>query len=165
MNNPLLAVAICAVSFVAGFLWRLGVMKIRGKEVVLPFIQASSRNFTLMGIALALLSLFTIVQVERSSAEFEKCQLEFQQVLSYNAGITVQERPLDKRRDDAQFASNQALTDFVHVLLVPGVNVREQLQILDERRTAAQSEIDKVEQERKALTEARAPYPEPHCGQ
>lgn len=153
-----------ALGFISGFVWRLGTLKIHGKEVVLPFIGATSRNFTLVAIVLALLSLFTIVQVDRSNTENVRCQVEFQTVLKYNAEITTQERPLNERRDKAQFDSNQALTDFVHLLLTPGVDVRAELKVLDDKRTAAQNEINQVEKERQVLTESRAPYPEPHCG-
>lgn len=153
-----------ALGFISGFVWRLGTLKIHGKEVVMPFIGATSRNFTLVAIVLALLSLFTIVQVDRSNTENVRCQVEFRSVLKYNADITNQERPLNERRDRAQFDSNQALTDFVHLLLTPGVDVRAELKVLDDKRTAAQNEINQIEKERKVLTESRAPYPEPHCG-
>lgn len=122
-----------ALGFISGFVWRLGTLKIHGKEVVLPFIGANSRNFTLVAIVLALLSLFTIVQVDRSNTENTRCQVEFQAVLKYNADITTQERPLNERRDKAQFDSNQALTDFVHLLLTPGVDVRAELKVLDDK--------------------------------
>lgn len=153
-----------ALGFISGFVWRLGTLKIHGKEVVLPFITSNSRNFTLVAIVLALLSLFTIVQVDRSNTENTRCQVEFQTVLKYNTEITTQERPLNERRDKAQFDSNQALTDFVHLLLTPDVDVRAELKVLDDKRTAAQNEINQVEKERKVLTESRAPYPSPHCG-
>lgn len=153
-----------ALGFISGFVWRLGTLKIHGKEVVLPFIGANSRNFTLVAIVLALLSLFTIVQVDRSNTENVRCQVEFQTVLKYNAEITNQERPLNDRLDKAQKEADQALTDFVHNILVPGTDNRAELKVLDDKRTAAQNEINQVEKERKILTESRAPYPEPRCG-
>lgn len=153
-----------ALGFISGFVWRLGTLKIHGKEVVLPFIGSNSRNFTLVAIVLALLSLFTIVQVDRSNTENVRCQVEFQTVLKYNAEITNQERPLNDRLDKAQKEADQALTDFVHNILVPGTDNRAELKVLDDKRTAAQNEINQVEKERKILTESRAPYPEPRCG-
>lgn len=156
---------VAVLGFVTGFAFRLGSLKIHGKEIVVPFIASSSRNFTLCAIGLAMLSLFTIVQVDRANTENVNCQVEFQTVLKYNTAITAQERPLNERRDKAQYDSNQALTDFVHSLLVPGVDVRAGLKILDDQRTAAQEEINRVEQERADLTASRAAYPEPHCGQ
>jgi hypothetical protein len=156
---------VAVLGFVTGFAFRLGSLKVHGKEIVVPFIASSSRNFTLCAIGLAMLSLFTIVQVDRANTENVQCQVEFQTVLKYNTEINSQERPLNERRDKAQYDSNQALTDFVHSLLVPGVDVRAGLKILDDKRTAAQDEINRVEQERSDLIASRAAYPEPHCGQ
>lgn len=153
-----------ALGFISGFVWRLGTLKIHGKEVVLPFIGATSRNFTLVAIVLALLSLFTIVQVDRSNTENVRCQVEFQTVLKYNADITTQERPLNERRDKAEALADQALSEFVHIILQPGVDVREQLKILDQKRSQSQQDIALAEKERRVLTESRAPYPEPQCG-
>jgi cell division protein FtsB len=168
-----LSYAIVAVlGFVTGFAFRLGSLKIHGKEVVVPFIASSSRNFTLCAIGLALLSLFTIVQVDRNNAQTTDCQVQFQTALSYNTTLTAQERDLNQRKDAVEQAARESISQLVlditnWATTSPPPTIEQRLQRFQEynKQSAEQKQaLDNIEHERNEITAARAPYPEPKCG-
>lgn len=163
---------VAVLGFVTGFAFRLGSLKIGGKEVVVPFIASSSRNFTLCAIGLALLSLFTIVQVDRNNAQTTDCQVQFQTALSYNTTLTAQERDLNQRKDAVEQAARENIADLVlgltkSITSVPPQTPEDRIQLLiqfNQKSAQQKQEIENIENERKQITANRAPYPEPKCG-
>lgn len=163
---------VAVLGFVTGFAFRLGSLKVGGKEIVVPFIASSSRNFTLCAIGLALLSLFTIVQVDRNNAQTTDCQVQFQTALSYNTTLTAQERDLNQRKDAVEQAARESISQLVlditnSATVQPPMTPQERLQYFIEynKRSAEQKQqLADIEKERKEITASRAPYPEPQCG-
>lgn len=163
---------VAVLGFVTGFAFRLGSLKVGGKEVVVPFIASSSRNFTLCAIGLALLSLFTIVQVDRNNAQTTDCQVQFQTALKYNTELSAQERDLNQRKDVVEQEARESISGLIQdvtnwATAVPPLTQEQKLQVFIDynRRSLEQKQaLDKIDQERKDITASRAPYPEPKCG-
>lgn len=161
------------LGFITGFAFRLGSLKIHNKEVVVPFIASSSRNFTLCAIGLALLSLFTIVQVDRNNSQAVDCQIQFQTALKYNTDLTSQERDLNTRKDLVEQEARESISGLIQdvtnwATAVPPLTPDQKLQVFVDYnvKSAQQKEaINQIEKERKEISASRAPYPEPKCGQ
>lgn len=174
ISADFISYAIVAVlGFVAGFAFRIGTLKIHNKEIVVPFIASSSRNFTLCAIGLALLSLFTIVQVDRNNSQSVDCQIQFQSALKYNTDLTAQERELNTRKDQVEQEARESISGLIQdvtnwATTVPPLTQEQKLQVfIDYNTKSAQQKkaIEDIEKERRDISANRAPYPEPKCGQ
>jgi hypothetical protein len=117
---------------------------------------------------LALASLFTIVQVERSASQAEACQVEFRRALTYNTGLAAQDRELDDAERRATTKARDVNSEwFTAVLALPPGDRAEGIRITEERNrkdAEARAEIEAIAHRRDELSSARAPYPEPTCG-
>lgn len=173
MIEFILSYGIAAIlGFLVGVTVQLGYLKAHGKRVILPFIDNSKRTVTLAAIGLALLSLFTIFQVERSDQEREQCQAQFQNALRYNTNLNIEENELRGRERSVQNDLNNADGDLIfEIAAMVGNGQRstpEELQApflkYIERRNEAQAEFDDIEKERADNLAARKPYPEVNCG-
>lgn len=159
------------VGFLTGVTVQFGYLKAHGKRIVLPFISNSSRTITLAAIGLALLSLFTIVQVERSDQERTSCQVQFQTALAYNTDLNKQETALRDRERAAQAEYDDATGDLIFEVaeLIRDeprdvmTNQAPFTKFID-RRNAVTLEKDAIDQERQANQQDRKPYPTPTCG-
>lgn len=160
------------VGFLTGVTVQFGYLKAHGKRIVLPFISNSSRTITMAAIGLALLSLFTIVQVERSDAERTSCQTQFQEALAYNTMLNKQDRDLATRERAASAESRDAIGDLILDITgvygrTPPATQEETLQIFgvyNQRQAAVTEEFAQVDRDREEINTKRAPYPEPACG-
>ena len=166
ISDYLSYVIVGITGFTSGAIMQFGILKVKGRKVVIPFIESSSRNLTMLAIVLGLMSLFTIVQVDQSSTRFEDCQVQFQEALRYNTDLTSQERDLTRQKDRTEEDARKSIVDFVFGL----TNAKR----AEERSALVQRFLDdtkrqndllaEIEHERGNLTANRAPYPEPRCG-
>ena len=159
------------VGFMTGVTVQFGYLKAHGKRIVLPFISSSSRTITLAAIGLALLSLFTIVQVERSDQERTACQVQFQTALAYNTDLNKQDTALRDRERAAQAEYDDATGDLIfEVAALIGDEPRDvttntaPFTKFNERREAVTAELDQIQADRMKAQQDRKPYPEPNCG-
>lgn len=155
-----------------GFIVQVGWYEVHGRRVILPFVSRSSRNFTVIAMALAVLSFATIVQSAISSNRAETCDREFRTALAYNTELNIGTRSLDERGRAAQERSRTATATLVRDLATriatpPPPSRDETVAILNTyNQTAVQvaNELDRLAEERAAIDAARKPYPEPTCG-
>ncbi|QOC55722.1 membrane protein [Gordonia phage Archimedes] len=157
---------VALVSFSIGFITELGYLYIRGRRILVPFISATSRNFTIAAVALSLVALMTIVNVQQSADKSEECDRQFREALKYNTDLTAQQRTLDEHEDalDAQARRNinRVIREVSESTSRPDslralVGYNTQAAILDR-------EYAKVDAERVRLNNSRKTYPEPTCG-
>lgn len=165
ISDYLSYVIVGVTGFTSGAIMQFGFLKVKGRKVVIPFIESSSRNLTMLAIVLGLMSLFTIVQVDQSAKRYEDCQVQFQEALRWNTEITNQERSLTRQKDKTEEEARQSITDLVFgVVNAPQPERTAVVQkFLDD--TKRQNErLAEIEHERAELTANRTPYPEPRCG-
>jgi hypothetical protein len=152
--------------FTTGALTQLGYLKAKGRKVIIPFIEHSSRNFTVLAIALAFMSLFTIASVESASREYRDCQAQFQEALKYNTDLSQEQRALAIQQDSIEKSTRAAVVNFV-VTVGSSDDAEERRQAFEDfvdTSTRLNDQLDRVESEVAKLETNRAPYPEPNCG-
>jgi hypothetical protein len=177
MSNSIYVV-IFVVGFLAGWMTTLGVARHRGHKIVLPFITDSSRNFTIMATVLALLSLYSIVQIERSNSRDEaravatqECFTKFAGALSYNAdGVGVELRKLENERislNDRFRVQTGDLVQGIASALAQGQPTPGQLDAVlgpfNVETDRIDSRLSQIADETARLNAQRAPYPSPVC--
>lgn len=162
--NYLIVGSIC---FLLGFIANIGVLRWRGHKIVVPFISATSRNFTIAAIVLSLVALLTVINMANSSEQSARCNREFREALRYNTEVTSEQRDLNNRAD-AISAERRTILDqtFVDIGASLGDPKKVQKVIADYNLRAATlaREYDRLIAERAALDRNRKPYPEPECG-
>lgn len=166
ISDYLSYVIVGITGFTSGAIMQFGILKVKGRKVVIPFIESSSRNLTVLAIVLGLMSLFTIVQVEQSAQRFEDCQVQFQEALKYNTDLTARERDLTRQKDRTEEEARKSITDLVFGLTTAKSaadrNALVQRFLDDSKRQ--NDLLAEIEHERGDLTANRTPYPEPRCG-
>ena len=154
--------------YVGGFMTSVGYYHSKGHRIILPVISKTSRNFTVMVIALALMSLATIVQTEHNAAQSEQCDRQFREALRYNTDIAAQERGLADRERTVNADARTALADwFAAIITLPAGQRDEGIRVTieyNDRAAEVATKLQDLEHERETLAEARTPYPEPSCG-
>ena len=167
ISDYLSYVIVGVTGFTSGAIVQFGILKVKGRKVVIPFIESNSRNLTILAIVLGLMSLFTIVQVDQSSTRFEDCQAQFQEALKYNSDIAIQERALTRQKDRTEEEARKTISDLVFGLTTADTTEERSALVrrfLDD--TKRQNDLlATIEHERADLTANRADYPEPRCGQ
>lgn len=158
---------VSAISFLLGFIIDLGYLHWRGHKIVMPFISASSRNFTIAAIVFSLIALMTVVNVSNSQEESAECNRQFREALKYNTEVTAEQRDLNNRAADIS-ADRRVLLDktFVDIGTAIGdpVKVRQVIGDYNVRAAGLAREYDRLIAQRQALDRNRKPYPEPECG-
>ena len=167
MISDYLSYAIVGITgFTSGAIMQFGILKVKGRKVVIPFIESSSRNLTILAIVLGLMSLFTIVQVEQATERYNNCQVQFQEALKYNTDLTSRERELTRQKDRTEEEARKSITDLVFGLTTaktPEERGSLVQRFLDDTRRQNDL-LATIEHERGDLTANRTPYPEPRCG-
>lgn len=157
---------------VGGFMVQVGWYEFHGRRVIVPFISRSARNFTIIAMALAVLSFATIVQSFVNANRAEDCDRQFREALAYNTELNSGTRALDDRQRQAQDDSRRATANLVKDLATristpPPPTRDETVDILNvynaKAKTVAET-LERIDAERDALNAARKPYPEPTCG-
>lgn len=158
---------------VGGFMVQVGWYEFHGRRVIVPFISRSARNFTIIAMALAVLSFATIVQSFVNSNRAEDCDRQFREALAYNTDLGASTRDLDTRermaRDDGRVAIADLVRDLSLRLTTPPPPTANDTAVLlaryNDRAEDVAKRLDRVATERNAVNAQRAPYPEPTCGQ
>lgn len=155
------------IGFLTGTIVSFGYRKIRGRRVILPFIENTARNITIGAVVLGLLSLTTVYNVNRSDRERESCEREFRTALTYNTEVTAQQRDLDAREDGLDGETRRNLNSTLRRIVTSPSDAYTLEVVADYNRRAAEidAEFVKLDRERLRLEEDRVPYPEPTCGQ
>lgn len=166
LSDYLAYLVVGIVSFTFGAVSQIGYLKLKGRKVVIPFIEHSSRNMTVMAIALAAMSLFTIVSVETAARQYRDCQEQFQAALKYNTDVASDVRALTAEKDTIEKSSRGAIITFV-VAAGAATTPEEGRAAFEEfidTTTRLNDQLDRVESKRASLEADREPYPEPRCG-
>ncbi|QLF84002.1 membrane protein [Gordonia phage Upyo] len=155
------------IGFLSGTIVTFGYRKIRGRKVILPFIENTARNITIGAVILGLLSLTTIYNVERSDAAKERCDREFRTALAYNTAVTAQQRDLDAREDHLDGETRLNLNNALRRIVTSPSDENTLQVVADYNRRASEidSQFASLDAERARLEKERKPYPEPSCGQ
>lgn len=164
ISDYLSYVIVGITGFTSGAIMQFGFLKVKGRKVVIPFIESSSRNLTMLAIVLGLMSLFTIVQVDQSAKRYESCQVQFQEALKYNTDITAQERSLTRQKDKTEEEARQSLRDLIFGLTQENPDGPALVGKFYSDTTRQNKQLAEIEHERAELTANRTPYPEPRCG-
>lgn len=160
---------VSAISFLFGFVIEVGWLHWRGHRVLVPFISSSSRNITIAAIAVAMMSLLTIVNVQHQADRTAECDKQFREALKWNTDIAADQRRLDdearektadrrKLLDDTFSNMSQAITRG------DSAAVRQVIADYNAKVQILTNESDKIASERAAVDRTRKPYPEPTCG-
>ena len=155
------------VSFTFGAITQFGYLKMKGRKVVIPFIEHTSRNMTILAISLAAISLFTIVSVETTAKQYRDCQSQFQAALKYNTSIAADVRDLTVQKDTIEKSSRANIVNFVVAVSAAGASPEARRAAFEEfvdTSTRLNDQLDRTEADRANLEANREPYPEPKCG-
>ena len=160
-------VIVALVSFLIGFITELGYLYIRGRRILVPFISATSRNFTIAAVALSLVALMTIVNVQQSADKSAECDRQFREALKHNTDLTSEQRDITNRARDIA-ADQRVLLDQLFAQLPAALGDAQKVQILvsDYNSRAAQlsKDFDRLIAYRNSLDKSHKSYPEPACG-
>lgn len=157
------------VSFLCGYIVQLGWLKIRGRRILFPFISANSRNVTIGAIVLALVSLFTILNVQHTADQTEDCNRQFRAALKYNTDVNGEQRDMNDRAT-AISAERRTVLDEAFARIGQSLPERDSAGVyraINEYTVSASRlarEYDQLISDRNALNNNRKPYPEPSCG-
>lgn len=160
-----------SAGFLVGLMVEFGYLRIMGHRIILPFITGSSRNFTIAAVLLAMISLTTIYNVERTATATAECNEQFRAALKYNTDIAAETREISDRVRDLQVQRRRALDEaFAHI----GESVRRPdrdrsgtAEAVERYNIAARilsERYDKLVAYQAELNRNRKSYPEPSCG-
>lgn len=165
MNYAIVAM----VAFLLGYITEIGVLMIRGRRILVPFISASSRNFTLAAVALSLVALLTIVNIQTTNDEAAACDRQFREALRYNTDLTAEQRDLNARATQIS-ADRRVLLDKLFANLPTAIessgrtSVYQLVSNYNVQAAQLAREYDRLIAYRNSLDKTRKPYPEPTCG-
>lgn len=146
-----------------GFGTNLGYQKWRHRRIVLPFITASSRNFTGLVLIMSLLSVFAIAQSSAFNTIQANCNAETRRVLQENSDISSRQAVIDKQARDALTGLVADLIERLTAPPVPGVVEPPDADATVETLQNFRAETDRLERDRETLQGARSAYPLPRC--
>lgn len=144
------------VGYAAGTIVSYRRARLLGHSWVLPVVERSTRNFTIVVLTLSLLTVTTVVQSAVDQAEQERCNTEFRRVLAERAATTAEDTAVNVR-------DKAALDDAVQQLIDNAASGGREASLstlqgyLDQREESR--EIQRANEERRAQN----PYPEPRC--
>ncbi|MDJ0010086.1 hypothetical protein [Gordonia alkanivorans] len=153
--------------FLVGLMVEIGYLKVRGRRILLPFISPTARNFTIAAILLAVISMTTVYNVDRTGREAAECDRQFREALRYNTNLTAQQRQLDEHEDTLDGKTRENLNRALrNVASAAGSRVDVLAAITNYNKEAAviDAEFVRLYEEREQINADRKPYPEPSCG-
>ncbi|MCF8605162.1 hypothetical protein L5I01_17550 [Gordonia sp. HY442] len=156
--------------FVLGMIAEWGILKVKGHRVTLPFISSTSRNFTIMAILLAVISLGTIYNVEKTSSAAADCNRQFREALAYNTAVARETRDVQDRARSITTERRQLLdSTFTKVALALDDPTRpnaaaEAIKEYVEQSGQLTKRYDDLTAYQQTLDKDRRAYPEPNCG-
>lgn len=160
-------ILVSVVSFLLGFIVELGVLRIRGRRIILPFISSTSRNFTIAAIALSVITLGTVINAAVTQDHIDQCNREVREALTYNVNISDQQRQLNDRASGIS-ADRRKLLDKTFISIGEALGNPDRVRaIVTEYNTEARAlstEYEHLQEERAKLDQDRKPYPDPRCG-
>lgn len=156
-----------AIGVVVGHIIEIGWLKVRGHRILVPYVSARSRNVTVAAILFAVISLVTVVQVDRSSQRSAECNRQFRDALAHNAGVSDEQRALAERITEI---TQERWTEQDKLFTRLGKNSTrpdEILRMINEYNGVVgglSAEYSALLAERDQKDQSRKPYPEPECG-
>ena len=159
-------VIVGAGGFLTGLMVELGYLKVKGRRILLPFISPTARNFTIAAILLAVISLTTVYNVDRTGREAAECDRQFREALRYNTNLTAQQRQLDEHEDALDGKTRENLNRALREVAAAAGREEAFAAIARYNDVAAgiDAEFVRLYQEREQINADRKPYPEPTCG-
>lgn len=164
MNYLIVAV----ISFTLGFIVELGYLYVRGRRILVPFISATSRNFTIAAVVLSLVALMTVINVSNASEKTAECNRQFREAIKYNTELTSEQHDINARATeisaDRRILLDQTFTALTAALDQPGRgDIQRVISNYNEKAATYAKEYDRLIAYRNSLDTKRKPYPEPTC--
>lgn len=157
-------IVVCIISYLAGAMTKLGYYQWKGRKVLLPFVSATSRNYTIAAVVFGLLATYTFVTVSVDQARNDECNRQFREALAYNTMVNSQDRDLTNRLDDIASRKEADLDRVIGAVAADPFNSPTALREYNDRIDDYNLERAKIGEERRQIADTRLPYPEPTCG-
>ena len=155
------------IGFLVGQIVTFGYMRARGRRIVLPFIENTSRNFTIGVIVMGLICTSGVWSSMQKSEDTARCNREFRDAIKYNSDVTSEQRDMNDR---AAAISRERRTVMDQMFIQIGGSIGDPAKVQDviadyNTRVARLSrDYDKLIADRNALNRTRTGYPAPSCG-
>lgn len=160
-------IAVFASGVVIGALIKWGYLRVKGIRVRVPYVDRSDASIGIAVVVITVLSLVTIVQTQINADQAEECNRQFRAALTYNTGLTAEQRELTNRANTIS-AQRRELLDHTFIDIGDAIGEPDRIRqiVVSYNRDARtlSAEYEQLINDRTRLDQVRKPYPDPECG-
>lgn len=160
-------IAVFASGVVIGALIKWGYLRVKGIRVRVPYVDRSDASIGIAVVVITILSLVTIIQTQVNQDRAEECNRQFRAALTYNTGLTAEQRDLTNRANTIS-AERRELLDRTFIDIGNAIGdpdaIRQVVVTYNQDARRLSQQYEQLIADRSGLDQARKPYPDPACG-